>query len=592
MADETERSTPLSTITRGPSTTCKNVFDTTTLALTDMEQANIAYGRNYIRLELASSDFIAIAARPGPDRSTATPDRIAPVHVGTVTSGVRLERARTRRSSALLRSSGFVSRDSRDQPRPVFRRAAGDWDAEPDPEIPNAPPPGSPRDDLIPVIKATSLGLKSVIGWVPVPPEGVDAQPPPVVPPALYLVQRHRLATYARGFGLGDHLYSFTLFPDEAVEIEIKTWKSQEQIDKTGSSIFDGQSETAEATFEDAVQQETSRSSKRDESFEAHVEASGEASWGFGSASATVGAKTATAESAEEFAKNVSSATQKVANKANRERKVEVTQSSEVKTTEGEEARTKRTVRNINKCNTLNFNYFQLVRKYETRLELYDVKVRYSSGQPYFDDEVNTWQYEAEEAPLAQLDQLLARVVQASAADQVRQTLFGMLGAGAADDPGLDVLTAASSPERMRLDVVPLTTMIAWEDAARAAANRGESPSPRPAAKLPRIMSRDERVIATNAIYADAMLGKCSACDDFIQDSRVLEIESRQLENRERALGVERVRLENHAFENDPIPRRVIQLEGLPEGATVHLHVRDVDESTRTSIGTKPSGNP
>ena len=85
---------------------------------------------------------------------------------------------------------------------------------------------------------------------------------------------------------------------------------------------------------------------------------------------------------------------------------------------------------------------------------------------------------------------------------------------------------------------------------------------------------------------------KCPACDDFIQDSRVLEIESRQLENRERALGVERVRLENRAFENDPISRRIIQLEGLPEGATVHLHVRDVDESTKTSIGTKPSGNP
>src|SRR5690606_25110093 len=173
----------------------------------------------------------------------------------------------------------------------------------------------------IPVVKPTSMGLPTVVGWVETPPDGVEAQPPPTVPAALYLVQRYRLATYARGFGLGDHLYSFTLFPDEEVEIEIKTWKSQEQIDKTGSSIFDGQSESAEATFEDAVQTETSQSSKRDEAFEAHVEASGEASWGFGSASVQAGAKTSTAESAEQFAKNVSSATQKVANKANRERK-------------------------------------------------------------------------------------------------------------------------------------------------------------------------------------------------------------------------------------------------------------------------------
>jgi hypothetical protein len=140
----------------------------------------------------------------------------------------------------------------------------------------------------------------------------------------------------------------------------------------------------------------------------------------------------------------------------------------------------------------------------------------------------------------------------------------------------------------MRLDTVPLGTMIAWEDAARAAANAGHAIPPRPTAKLPRLMSRDERVIATNAIYADAMLGKCPACDEFIQDSRILEIEARQLENRERELGVERVRLQNQILQSDPIPRRVIELQGLPDQATVHLHLRDSDESTGTTLERKP----
>jgi hypothetical protein len=101
-------------------------------------------------------------------------------------------------------------------------------------------------------------------------------------------------------------------------------------------------------------------------------------------------------------------------------------------------------------------------------------------------------------------------------------------------------------------------------------------------------MSRDERVISTNAIYADAMRGKCPACDDFIEDSRTLEIEARQLENRERELGLERVKLQNAILQNDPVPRRVIQFEGLPDGATVHVHLRDSDESARTSIESKP----
>lgn len=578
MADESERTTTLTTITKAPSAACTNVFDTTTLALTDMEQANIAYGRNYIRLEVGPDDFNTTMERVVPETAPRI-ERSATLHIGRAAPSVRLARARVQRTAELLRSGTIVPRDGRDQPRPLYRLDE------------DTPDPDRDRDrleDLVPVVKPTSLGLPIVIGWVPVPPDGVESQPPPVVPPALYLVQRHRLATYARGFGLGDHLYSFTLFPEEEVEIEIKTWKSQEQVDKTGSSIFDGQSESAEATFEDAVQQENSQSSKKDEAFEAHVEASGEASWGFGSASMQAGAKTSTAESTEQFAKNVSSATQKVANKANRERKVEVTQSSEVKTTEGEETRTKRKVRNINKCNTLNFNYFQLVRKYETRLELYDIKLRFASGQPFLDEATSTWHYEAEEVPLAQADALLSRVLKTPVVTTVKAKLFAMLGPGDPDDEGLDILTANSTPNRMRLDTVPLAAQLAWEDAAREAANSGQPPPPRPKAKLPRVMSRDERVISTNAIYADAMRGKCGACDDFIEDSRMLEIEARQLENRERELGVERVKLQNAILQNEPVPRRVIQFEGLPDGATVHVHLRDTDESAKTTIESKP----
>lgn len=581
MADESERSTPLATITMDASTACRNVFDTTTLALTDMEQANIAYGRHYIRLELAAEDFVTIVASEVPGRTPAIVERAATVHIGPTTPSTRIARARLQRTSELLRSGGVLPRDARDQPRPVFRRASDDDAAEPQPENPRRPDLG----DLIPIVKPTSLGLPTVVGWIETPPDGVEPQSPPVVPPALYLVQRYRLATYARGFGLGDHLYSFTLFPDEEVEIEIKTWKSKEQVDKTGSSIFDGQSESAEATFEDAVQHETSKTSKRDEAFEAHVEASGEASWGFGSASMQAGAKTSTAESAEQFAKDVSSATQKVANKANRERKVEVTQSSEVKTTEGEETRTKRKVHNLNKCNTLNFNYFQLVRKYESRLELYDVKLRFASGQPFFDEATSAWHYEAEEVPLAQANELLQRVLTGAAQARVKQKLFDMLGQGPSDDDaGLDVLTANSTPDRMRLEIVPLKTMIAWEDAARKAANEGQPIPPKPSAKLPTLMSRDERVIATNAIYADAMLGKCPACDDYIADSRVLEIEAQQLKNRKLEIEVERARLEAAQFQADPVPKRIVRFEGIPESATLHVKLDDRHETCKSWI--------
>lgn len=579
MSTETERTTPLQTITRPTTAACRNTFDTTALALTDMEQANIAYGRNYIRLEVPEDAYLAQVPSESERRGGAVPTAPPAARLGAETASARLERSRSAGLSRLLVTDGFVPRDEHDRPRPVARMREG---AEGPVVTEPADSPGRPR---VPVIKATTLGLRAVVGWVAIPPEGVVVEAPPVVAPGLYLVQRFRLATFARGFGLGDHLYSFTLFPEEEVEIEIKTWKSREQVDKTGSSIFDGQSETAEASFEDAVQQENARTSKRDSSFEAHVEASGESSWGFGSASIQAGARTSTAESTEQFAKNVSSATQKVANKANRERRVEVTQSSEVKTTEGEETRTKRKLRNINKCNTLNFNYFQLVRKYETRLELYDVKVRYSSGVPFFDEVDGVWRYESEEVALSELNAMLGRVLQPSAAAAVKEAVFAMLGAGSVDDEGLNILTPTSEPNRMRLDVVALATMVEWEEAARDAANRGQPIPPKPRARLPLLMSRDERVIATNAVYADAMLGKCPACDDFIQDSRMLEVESQQLQNRSRELAVQRARAELSQYQNDPVKRRVIQLEGLPEGATVHVHLDERDTADHVHVG-------
>lgn len=98
------------------------------------------------------------------------------------------------------------------------------------------------------------------------------------------------------------------------------------------------------------------------------------------------------------------------------------------------------------------------------------------------------------------------------------------------------------------------------------------------------VMSRDERVIATNAIYADAMLGKCPACDDFIQDSRILEVEAQQLKNRKLEIETERARLEMLQFQADPVPRRVVRFEGIPDNATLHVRV---DERAGTACKTE-----
>jgi len=102
--DETERTTPLRTITQSSTGGCQNVFDTTALALTDMEQANIAYGRNYVRLELAPADFVPLPT-----------EAIEDVRLGGgVTASARLE-------GVLRRGATISSRERRSERRPWSR---------------------------------------------------------------------------------------------------------------------------------------------------------------------------------------------------------------------------------------------------------------------------------------------------------------------------------------------------------------------------------------------------------------------------------------------------------------------------------------
>lgn len=575
---ESERKRALLMLEGKATGSCRNAFDTSALALADMEQASLAYGRRYVRLEIDPGAFLSTPA-PGPPEA----GRRVPV-LGFDDTVEATGATSARRLSGLALSRAFIPRDSAGASARLAARRLREDQADPGAGEPAPPPPTTP---IVPVVRPTSFGIRDVVGWIPVPPGGFVAEPPPDVPPGIYLVERYRLASYARGFGLGDHLYSFTLFPEEEVEIEIKTWKSREQVDRTGSSIFDGQSDSSETDFAKAVEQENTTTSRKDRALEAHAEMSVEASWGVGSAEVSGGVAASSARSVEEFARNVSNASQKLANKATRERRVEITQSSEVKTIEGEETRTLRRIRNINKGYTLNYNYFQLLRKYETRLEIYDIKVRFSSGRPFWNEEEAAWRYEAEEVPLALAPILLRKVLASVAVDSVLATIVLLLGKGTVEAPGLDILKEPPEGSNLQLDTVPLAQLLAWEDAARSAVARGETPLPRPAARLPKVLSREERVIATNGVYVESMLGKCSANEDYIQDSRVLEIEMRQLEARKAALELERMKLEQAQFERDPVPRRVVRLEGLPEHAAVHLHVDD----TRASSGTVVSSD-
>ena len=215
MSDESERVIALSTLTSAPAAACRSSFDTSALALSDMEQANIAYGRFYVRLELAADAFLAResageppAALPPPSQPLAkrrTSRDLMAAMPGEQALGLDTLTAipMDPPGGAVNRAATFVPRDPNDVPLDVLLPVK--------PAPPGERPAAQDSVQYVPDYRASTLGFPTLIGWQVAPPPDVPPEPPPVVAPALYLVQRHRLVTYARGFGLGPHVYSFTL---------------------------------------------------------------------------------------------------------------------------------------------------------------------------------------------------------------------------------------------------------------------------------------------------------------------------------------------------------------------------------------------
>lgn len=241
---------------------------------------------------------------------------------------------------------------------------------------------------------------------------------PTVVRPRLFLVETYRLTSFLGAYGAGRTIKTFSLLPGEKTKISVKTYMKRETDAKSASSILDSFSQDSADDFETQVQAEQSDKSAYAENFEYHAEAEASCSWGFGSAKVSGGVKGGSNSAREEFAKNVSNATEKHASKSSAKRDVQIDTSYEVKEQTGEETSVEREIQNINVSRTLNFVFRQMNQEYLTLLHLVDVRVAYFNGCAESKREV----------ALPDLDSLLEEViVDAATQNIVRQTIIDEL---------------------------------------------------------------------------------------------------------------------------------------------------------------------
>ncbi|HEX7174353.1 MAG TPA: hypothetical protein VF240_03605 [Pyrinomonadaceae bacterium] len=355
----------------------------------------------------------------------------------------------------------------------------------------------------------------------------------------LILVESYRLSSYLGSYGAGRTIKTFSLLPGEKTKISIKTFTKTEEDAKSASSILDSFTQESSDDFEESMGEEQSNKKNYDESFQYKVEATAQASWGWGSAGISGGLSGGTNSAREDFSKNISNATQKHVAKASAKRDVKIETSYEVKTSEGEETSVERVIENINVSRTLNFVFRQMNQEFITLLHLVDARVGYFNvvhvqGQP-------EPRYSYREATLPELDALLAEVVVPEKQAEVRADIVRQLS-NIFDYKDRHHRFAEEEPLTDRDGkIVPLSQYLrVRKDYTSTYLDEATGTQ----LTVPGIiMAASKYVLRTEGVIVEALLGQGDSLDAYSHGLQDESVEERRLANERAKVEIEKERL-------------------------------------------------
>lgn len=219
------------------------------------------------------------------------------------------------------------------------------------------------------LVRLMDDSLPDTILWSP-----ASQQPAGICSWDLFVMLKYRQDWCPSGYGLGELLYAISLLPNEELTLELKTWETsrtqQDEEDTTDirnvSDIQTSQSNTNELT--------TSEETKTHEYVDAKAGFSG---FGF-SASVDGGWSKDVTTMQMNFSKQTQERSQQATNEYRATHKVRLAVSRE----SGSETKTTRTIKNLNQAHTLNVNFYEVLREYTVKLNLYDISMVLLGAEP------------------------------------------------------------------------------------------------------------------------------------------------------------------------------------------------------------------
>lgn len=228
---------------------------------------------------------------------------------------------------------------------------------------------------------------------------------PLVAEPRVGLHTSYEMTITHRGFGAGRHLYSQTLFPGEAVEIQTRslTRVQTSESETSAEKIFEETDSSSNEDFTRELSDTSNNSTKTNESEKHHFDASLKASYvGVVDLEASYGYDWSGSEEVQNFNSNLDKTLSKLATRLSNKRQVSFEISREVSTETFAESEStlKRKFANTNQEKTLTFNFFQVNRMLRAMVRLVDVELIYSSGKytvvEVFTNDADPWSGERE----------------------------------------------------------------------------------------------------------------------------------------------------------------------------------------------------
>jgi hypothetical protein len=243
----------------------------------------------------------------------------------------------------------------------------------------------------------------------------------------LLLVEKLRLTTFRREYGVGKPIKVISLAPRERTTLAVKTFRRTSETATEASSILDSSTREAQEEFERQLLTEQTNKRTAEESVDWNVGGQAAADWGWGSATMNASASGSTNGSREELAKSVVNAVQKQAAKAMAKREVEIKTSREMKTEESEEFSSESLIENPNSSRTLNLIFSEVNQRFLSILHLVDIRLAYVRGDLVTDETGEYVSYSYREVTLSQLDGLLRQVIVPERRDDVRARILEAL---------------------------------------------------------------------------------------------------------------------------------------------------------------------